>query len=388
MIGTIIEYLKEYGNISFRESPMNEVDSLVLCQFAYLKFDGIVPGVEENLPSVKLKDLEEHPDYEKLYADERYEKVNRKLVTAMLAGKRYRNMKMNCYVNFIEKEWETQFSAVTLILDDGTIYVAFRGTDETIVGWKEDFNMAFLSPVPGQAYSVEYLNAVGARLHRPFYVGGHSKGGNLAVYSSMNCRPEIQDRIIRIYSMDGPGFRPEVLKDANYSMIARRVVKILPHSSLVGMLFESDMHFKVVESRTFGLLQHNPYTWLVKDGKLVEVKDIYESRKQMDNTLNEWILSLDEEQLRVFVDTLFQVINASQAEDLIQFTAEWRKSMNGIVAALKEVDEQTAGILKEVIKSLFDIAGARMRQNVMNSTAQLKQKLKIQNRTEGDRRRA
>lgn len=208
------------------------------------------------------------------------------------------------------------------------------------------------------------------------------------MYSSMNCRPEIQDRIIRIYSMDGPGFRPEVLKDANYSMIARRVVKILPHSSLVGMLFESDMHFKVVESRTFGLLQHNPYTWLVKDGKLVEVKDIYESRKQMDNTLNEWILSLDEEQLRVFVDTLFQVINASQAEDLIQFTAEWRKSMNGIVAALKEVDEQTAGILKEVIKSLFDIAGARMRQNVMNSTAQLKQKLKIQNRTEGDRRRA
>ena len=225
-------------------------------------------------------------------------------------------------------------------------------------------------------------------LHRPFYVGGHSKGGNLAVYSAMHCRPEIQDRIIRIYSMDGPGFRPEVLKDSDYSMIARRVEKILPHSSLVGMLFESDMHFKVVESRTFGLLQHNPYTWLVKDGKLVEVKDIYESRKQMDNTLNEWILSLDEEQLRVFVDTLFQVINASQAEDLIQFTAEWRKSMNGIVAALREVDDQTASILKEVIKSLFDIAGARMRQNVSNSTAQLKQKLKIQNRTEGDRRRA
>lgn len=388
MIGTIIDYLKEYGDISFREIPMNEVDSLVLCQFAYLKFDGIVPGVEENLPSVRLKDLEGHPDYEKLYADERYEKVNRKLVTAMLAGKRYRNMKMNCYVNFIEKEYETQFSAVTLLLDDGTIYVAFRGTDETIVGWKEDFNMAFLSPVPGQAYSVKYLDTVGARLHRPFYVGGHSKGGNLAVYSSMNCRPEIQDRIIRIYSMDGPGFRPEVLKDANYSMIARRVEKILPHSSLVGMLFEADMRFKVVESRTFGLLQHNPYTWLVKDGRLVEVKDIYESRKQMDNTLNEWILSLDEGQLRIFVDTLFQVINASQAEDLIQFTAEWRKSMNGIVAALKEVDEQTASILKEVIKSLFDIAGMRMRQNVASSTAQLKQRLKMQSKIEGDRRRA
>ena len=388
MVGTIIDYLKEYGDVPFRDVPMNEVDSLALCQFSYLKFDGMVPGVEENLPSVKLKDLETHPDYEKLFADERYEKVNRKLITAMLAGKRYRNMKMNCYVNIIEKEWETQFSAITFLLEDGTLYVAFRGTDETIVGWKEDFNMAFLSPVPGQAYSVKYLNAVGARLHRPFYVGGHSKGGNLAVYSAMNCKPEIQDRIIKIYSMDGPGFRPEVLKEGNYSMIARRVEKILPHSSLVGMLFESDMHFKVVESKTFGLLQHNPYTWLVKDGRLVEVKDIYESRRKMDNTLNEWILSLDETQLQVFVDTLFQVINASQAEDLIQFTAEWKKSMNGIVAALKEGDDQTAGILKEVIKSLFDIAGARMVQGMTSGTAQLKQKLGIQNRIEGDRRRA
>lgn len=369
MVGTIIDYVKEYGDIPFRDMPMSEVDSLVLCQAAYLKFDGMVPGVEENLPSVRLRDLESHPGYEKLFADERYEKVNRKLVTAMLAGTRYRNMKMNCYINIIEKEWETQFSAITFLLEDGTLYVAFRGTDETIVGWKEDFNMAFISPVPGQAYSVKYLNSVGARLHRPFYVGGHSKGGNLAVYSAMKCKPEIQDRIIRIYSMDGPGFRPETLRESDYAMIERRVEKILPHSSLVGMLFESDMHFKVVESRTFGLLQHNPYTWLVKNGKLVEVRDIYESRKQMDNTLNEWILSLDEKRLRTFVDTLFQVINASQADDLIQFTAEWKKSMNGIVAALREVDDQTAGILKEVIKSLFDIAGERMIGGVSSALA-------------------
>lgn len=388
MAGTILEYLKEYGDVSFRDTPMNEVDSLVLCQFAYLKFDGLVPGVEENAHSIRLKDLENHSDYEKLFADERYEKVNRKLIMAMLAGKRYRNMKMNCYVNIVEKEWETQFSAITFLLDDGTLYVAFRGTDETIVGWKEDFNMAFLSPVPGQAYSVKYLNSVGSRLHRPFYVGGHSKGGNLAVYSAMNCNPEIQERIIKIYSMDGPGFRPEALQESNYDVIARRVEKILPHSSLVGMLFEWDMRFKVVESRTFGLLQHNPYTWLVKDGKLVEVKDIYERRKLLDNTLNEWILSLDEEHLRLFVDTLFQVINASQAEDLIQFTAEWKKSMNGIVAALKEVDDQTVSILKEVVKSLFEIAGDKMMQDVSNSTAQLKQKLKIQNKTESVHRRA
>ena len=175
-MGTVLDFLKEYGRYSFREMAMTEVDSLALCQLSYLKFDGMVPGVKENGSSVTLKSLREHPDYEKLFADVRYEQENRALVEGMLAGKRFRNLKLNCYVNFIEKEWETQFSAITFILSDGTVYVAFRGTDETIVGWKEDFNMAFLSPVPGQAYSVEYLNTVASRILCPFYVGGHSKG--------------------------------------------------------------------------------------------------------------------------------------------------------------------------------------------------------------------
>ena len=367
-MGTVLDYIKEYGKYSFREMPMTEVDSLALCQLSYLKFDGMVPGVRENLPSVTLESLKAHPDYEKLFADVRYEEVNRALIEGMLAGKRYSNLKLNCYVNMVEKESEMQFSAITYILNDGTVYIAYRGTDETIVGWKEDFNMAFCSPVPGQEYSVGYLNTVAERIHSPFYVGGHSKGGNLAVYSAMNCRPDIQERIIRVFSMDGPGFRPEVLRAGNYDMIADRVTKILPHSSLVGMLFESDMHFQVVESKTFGLMQHDPYTWLVEGDHLKHVDDIYESRKQMDNTLNTWILSLDEKQLRIFVDTLFQVISASQADNLIDFTAEWRQSMNRIIAALKGLDPDTTKALKAVIKALFDIAGNRMKAGIAQNT--------------------
>lgn len=367
-MGTVLDYIKEYGKYSFREMPMTEVDSLALCQLSYLKFDGMVPGVRENLPSVTLESLKVYPDYEKLFADVRYEEVNRALIEGMLAGKRYSNLKLNCYVNMVEKESEMQFSAITYILNDGTVYIAFRGTDETIVGWKEDFNMAFCAPVPGQEYSVGYLNTVAERIHSPFYVGGHSKGGNLAVYSAMNCRPDVQERIIRVFSMDGPGFRPEVLKAGNYDVIADRVTKILPHSSLVGMLFESDMHFQVVESKTFGLMQHDPYTWLVEGDHLKHVDDIYESRKQMDNTLNTWILSLDEKQLRVFVDTLFQVISASQVDNLIDFTAEWRQSMNRIIAALKGLDPDTTKALKAVVKALFDIAGNRMKAGIAQNT--------------------
>lgn len=365
-MGTMLDYLKEYGDVSFREMPMTEVDSLVLCQLSYLKFDGMVPGLKENLPSVTLADIAKHTDHEKLFSDTRYEKVNRELFAALLAGKRFGGMRLNCYVNIIVQKWETQFSAVTFILEDGPVYVAYRGTDETIVGWKEDFNMAFLSPVPGQEMSVDYLNGVADRIRDKFYIGGHSKGGNLSIYSAMHCKPEVQDRILGIFSMDGPGFRPETLEAGRYERIADRVVKILPQSSLVGMLFESNMNFQVVESRTFGLLQHDPCTWKVEDAHLVRANSLRESRLKMDNTLNEWILSLDEKQLKTFVDTLFQVISASQADNLIDFTAEWKRSMNGIVSALKEVDEETVGVLKKVIKALFDIAGENMKKDVVS----------------------
>lgn len=376
-MGTVLEYLEKYGKYSFEEMPMTDVDSLALCQLSYLKFDGMVPWLPDGMESqpigetedaVTLASLREHPDFEKLFADIRYEKPNRALYDRMVRGKRYQNLRLNYYVNVVEEQWETQFSAVTYTLGDGTHYVAYRGTDETIVGWKEDFNMAFLSPVPGQAYSVEYLNRVAEKFEGAFYVGGHSKGGNLAVYSAMNCQPDLQQRILKIYSMDGPGFRPEVLERSGYDQVAEKVVKILPHSSLVGMIFESDMHFQVVKSKSFGLLQHDPYTWLVEGNHLVRANDLYERRRQMDNNLNEWILSLNEEQLRTFVDTLYQVITASNAHNLIDFTAEWKKSMNGVIAALKEVDQETVEALKEIVRSLLAIARENRKKQVAVKT--------------------
>ncbi|MCI9143309.1 MAG: DUF2974 domain-containing protein [Lachnospiraceae bacterium] len=364
-MGTVLNYLEKYGRYTFEEMPLTEVDSLALCQLSYLKFDGMVG---ESGEPVILKSLKDHPDYEKLFADVRYEKVNRALLEEMMKGRRFGDMKLNYYVNVIEEKWETQFSAITCFPDEEIVYVAFRGTDETIVGWKEDFNMAFLSPVPGQEYSVRYLEEVASRFQGPFYVGGHSKGGNLAVYSAMNAAPHIQERIIKVYSMDGPGFRPEVLEKCGYDRISEKVVKILPNSSLVGMIFESDMHFQVVKSNTFGLLQHDPYTWQVTGNHLVRANDLYERRREMDNNLNEWILSLDEQQLRTFVDTMYHVITASQADNLIDFTAEWKRSMNGIIGALKEVDEDTVKMLREMVRSLFEIARANRRRQIASKT--------------------
>ena len=372
MAGTIIEYLTEYGKDTFAQRPFNEVDSLVLCQLSYLKFDDIVPSVRDNKKSVTLAEICKHANFNKLFSDTRYEKDNRALFNGIVHSRRFANLKLNCYINLIEQTWETQFSAITFLLENSTIYVAYRGTDETIVGWKEDFNMAFQHPVPGQSYSVKYLNIVASKVTCPILVGGHSKGGNLALYASMNCLPQIQKYIATIYCMDGPGFRPEVLDSERFDLIKDRIIKILPESSFVGLIFENQIQYEVIESRSFGLSQHNPYNWSVKEGEFAKLPKISDRNKRMDNTINEWILSLDEATRKLFINTLFQVISASKAENLIDFTTDWSKSVNGMISALKELDEQTKSMLKEIIKSLFEIGRGHAKKETKNGKRKLR----------------
>ncbi len=368
-MGTMIDYLREYGDYTFTEKPLNEVDSLVLSQFAYLKFDGFVP--EGSGDWVTMEYLDTHPEKGRLFSDERYREPNTELFEAMMGSVRFRTLRMGNYVNLVEMERETQFSAITFLLEDQMAYVAYRGTDETIVGWKEDFNLAFSEPVPGQLRSVKYLEGAAAGFDGPFYVGGHSKGGNFAVYASMNCKEEIRGRISRIYSHDGPGFRPEIRGMGNYDEIAGRVVKIIPHASLVGMLLESHADgYIVVESKSFGLLQHNPYTWLVREDAFVRAKGVYKGRKFMDEALNKWILSLDDAQIHSFVDTLYEVVSASEAVTLMDFTADWKKSMTAVAAAARDVDEETVSAIRKIISSLFEIAREHAKEELQEKAAE------------------
>lgn len=362
--GTIIDYLKEYGKYSFSDMPFNDVDSLLLCILSYLKFDGMVEDVRKCRHFVTLEEIDRNPDRERLFADERFEKDNRAMFEAMLAGRRYARLKLGFYINLIELNSEIQFAAVTFLLDNGIVYIAFRGTDETIVGWKEDFNMAFLSPVPAQTYSVKYLNMVTEKIRAPLYLGGHSKGGNLAVYSGINCAEDIKNRIIKIYSMDGPGFKAGVLNNNRYECICKKIVKIMPDSSLVGMLFEGEVQSRIVESSSIGLAQHNPFSWKVKGRDFVRTKEIGVGAKLLDEILNDWIMSFDEDTLHVFVDIFYKIICASQAKDLISFAADWKKSMGGIYSAIKEVDSETISMIKEMMRALLEIAGIHIKDEV------------------------
>lgn len=365
-MGTILDYLREYGDYSLAEKPFCDVDSLVLSQLSYLKFDGIVPGPGEGRAPVSLSEIAAHADYDRLYGDERYRKDNTALFTRALHSRRFGEMRLWNYVNLIELERESQFSAVVCGLPGGLFYVVFRGTDENIVGWKEDLNLAFSEPVPGQLRSVSYLEQATRTFDGGFYVGGHSKGGNFAVYAAMNCEPGVRERIECIYNHDGPGFRPEVREKCAYREIEGRIHKTVPRSSLVGMLLYTDGNYRVVESKTIGLAQHNPYTWLVREDDFRIVDEIRPGRMRMDQTLNEWILSLDQEQMHIFVDTLYRVVQASETDNLIDFTAHGFQSIQKIGRAISEVDEETAKVVMQIMRALFETVSLHAKEQAQD----------------------
>ena len=354
-MGNMIDYLRSYGQYTFAEKEFNSVDSLVLSQFTYLKFDGLVPEPFQKRKGVKLLDILVHPERNKMFVDERYEKANRGLFEAMVFSKRYQNMRLNHYAMRTDTQTETQFCAITFYLDEDLTFVAYRGTDETLVGWKEDLNMTFLCPVPGQQYATEYLNAIGKKIDTPFLVGGHSKGGNLAVYASLKCEKEVQEKIKVIYNNDGPGFRKEVFADGEYEKLSERIVKTVPQASFFGMLLQDEKECQIVKSSAVGIKQHNPYTWEIEEGAFVFADELFEKQKKLNRSLNAWFFSLNDEQLKVFTTTLFDVIGATEADTVIELSEEWKINRIKMVHAIGDLDGETKRKILEIIRILFVI---------------------------------
>lgn len=345
----IIDYVEKYGHVSFEEKPFNKVDALILSQFSYFKLDGFVPGVGTFEPSVALCDIAASANVSDLFTDERYAKNNRELFDAMSRSKRFGTIRFNHYIDLVSNRWEMQFSAVTAFLADGVTHVIFRGTDETVIGWKEDFNMSFMTPVPAQVKAVDYLHYAAERIRGDFSVGGHSKGGNLAVYSAMKCSRLVRDRISLIYSQDGPGFTKETLLDADFDAIKDRIEKYVPHSSIIGMLLQSQEDYKVIEARSIGILQHDPFNWVVEDDDFVYRDDIAGRYSMSDASINEWAGKADPEEMKVFVDKIYEVFIASDVTDLNDFKGNITTLMSNAKSVLDNMDEEDKKRIKAVM---------------------------------------
>lgn len=392
-MGSIIDYVTEYGTYSFAERPFADEDALVLAQFSYMKLGGAVPelaltmerreqeaaaepergaragakapggsGKENEAGAgrgVTLGEICRRKSMEKLLEGDLFAESGRALLEAMRASRRFQTVTYNYYVSLIDNEAASQFSAVTCFLPEGIVYVAFRGTDETLAGWREDFALAYETPVPSQELAAKYLNAVALRCGGAIIAGGHSKGGNLAVYAAMRCGRDAQERLRLVYNLDGPGFPAHIRDDGAYRAVESRIRKIVPHSSVVGMLFENDGAYEVVESNTFGVLQHNPFSWVVKEGKFAAVKDVYRGRKRAAGVLNSRLELLTKEEAVRMVETFFQIVEASGIRTLPELSGDWKGTLKKMARAAADVDRETR---RKILDSVRTVLGASARR--------------------------
>ncbi len=302
----------------------------------------------------------------------------------MAESKRYRNILLSDYINELDYQEIKQFAAITFQLPDNSIYIAFRGTDDTILGWKEDFMMTYMLPIPSQIRAKEYLKQISHKKYNrsllytiknrdlktsifsslkqyfnqsfngvKIRLGGHSKGGNLAVYAACNNDERVIKRIIEIYNNDGPGFDIETLKMPEYQNIAKRIKKFVPEGCVFGIMLEYLEEMIVVKSDAKGLMQHNGFTWQIEGTRFVEIESINQDSQAMDTAFKIWLSKVDKETRKNAVDSIFNIIEAAKIEKINDFS---EKTFTHLITALKELknmDSESRNALIHFFKTLL-----------------------------------
>ena len=348
----IIDYVEnEFHTIN--EKNFNPVDSLILSQVTNYFYDDIVPNICNLKPPVYFKDLLKAEYFNKMFKSFIKPKKNKHLLFALSASPRFRDVQINYHISKIDLEAEKQFSATTFIINNEFAYLGFRGTDTTVVGWKENFNMAFVSPIPSQLEGVKYVNTVSKLIPHKLFISGHSKGGNIAVYSAMCCENNIKPRIEKVYSHDGPGFREEIIQSCEFATIKNKINKTIPYSSLVGILLANHEQYYVVKSNGVGgIMQHDPFWWEVGENDFIYMDELSSKSKYVNKTLNNWLSQISDEKRKQFIESLFEILNSTKSENITDIATNWKTNLPIILDAIKNMDPEEKVLILDLFRQL------------------------------------
>lgn len=369
-MNTIMEYLDWRGDLSFDASPFNDVDNLILAELSYL-----------NMPKVEGKSTIEKVAKRYLEINNVGDKDDKRTVSNLIRRieklfirvaktDRFSNVVVSDYINKFDEVKQSQFSAMLFTISERLAYVAFRGTDDTLIGFKEDFNMSFSTQVQGQIDSVKYLKYILEKYKdKKIIVGGHSKGGNFAVYAVASLEDEQRDRIIQVYNNDGPGFAEEFINSKGYEKTVNKVKKFLPKGSVVGILMNDNEKYYVVNAKgNTGFTQHDGLNWEVLGTEFVTVKNLNDQSVFFDETLKKWLDSLDEKEKTEFVDSVYYLVKGStSATRYTDITNNRMKSSIKILKGIADMDDEKKeviqGIIYKLIKSGTEVRRKEERMN-------------------------
>lgn len=366
-MGNINNYLEWRGDIPFSKiSPYNEIDALILARISYLRFNMINVEKKETIKSIskKMKDIK-NEDF--LFNGDK------ELITLLGKSKRFNELVITDYEEINDKKIEKQFSAITIHLPNNIIYISFIGTDMSIFGWKEDFNMAFMDEVPAQKNGLEYVRRIAKKYrHKKIRMGGHSKGGNIAIYAAFNLDKNIQNRIISIDNYDGPGFDEKLIKFENIERIVNKITTYIPQESIIGRLFDHKEKRVIVLSNAKGIMQHDIYSWNVcRDKFVISDKPDFTS-ELLDKTIKKWLNECTIEERKVFVDNLFELFYSTDVEEFPEFAKIWKKKIPNIIKAYKNIDDKSRHLsgqtLSKLLRTSFKVIKEEAREHIKDIT--------------------
>ncbi len=355
-MANILDYLDWRGDLTFDQSPFNEVDNLLLSQLVYVDLEGIVPGPESR-EKIRVAEASRiffaTHDEKKILEKVSMTKTAMYVLKKMAESERYKDALLGGYVNDISIEEQSQFAVLCVYLGDRSLFVAFSGTDDTIVGWRENFNMGYLDATPGQKKAVAYLNNMVGIGQWKVRVGGHSKGGNLAVYSAVHCRPIIKRKIISVYSNDGPGFSKDMVASEAYQEMIPKIQTIIPESSIVGLILEHEEEVQVVKSTNVGVGQHDAMSWEVLGTHFVYTDKVAKQSVFIDETMRAWLMELNAVQREIIVEAVFEILDELNIRTVDDFTHLKFADIQEANKIRKNLPAGTQELLSHAIKLLF-----------------------------------
>ena len=349
----VFDYLTWRGDISFEHSKFNEIDSLIFSIFAYIDFSFLNPQSIMSLPDAAEK-LMALPDELRIKGPGFLMHSVAKLFASAAESERFKDVNITEYVDIIDEEREMQFAAITFLLPDHTGVIAFRGTDTSLIGWKEDLNMSFISGIPSQIKAAEYSADIMDNYRISFRLVGHSKGGNLAVWASAHLSNTQKKRVLAVYSNDGPGFNDDFLDSDSYKEIREKIVSFVPESSIVGVLLSHD-EFTTISSSSASVLQHDPFSWNVQGRTFVYSNARTASGRQMERVINAWIKSMSPTERESFVESVFDLLGSSNAKTLEDLDKGKIKTLISMQKTYREMEpEKQAQLNTSLRKVVFN----------------------------------
>ena len=350
-MSNVFDYVAWRGDITFGNAPLCPVDALIFSLLPYMRMEGIVPSSHRAEP-VRLADAA------KAYlarptSPDKSEQRHNGLLSDLAASARFGSLRLLAARKEVDRTEGMQFAAITILLPGQNLFVAFEGTDDTLVGWKEDLRMSYECPVPAQLRAAAYLReAALSHPMRKIYVGGHSKGGNLAMYAAVYCGEEFRSRIRAVYNNDGPGFCDDTLSSAAYRELRPRIHLYVPEASIVGVLLEHDEEYKIVKSTARGLLQHMPFSWQVKGADFEYAAERTAFGRETEEIIDRFAADMSPERKRQLTEALFGILEATNYDTVSGIGENILPSARRILRSYTGLDPEVRALLNESLVAL------------------------------------